>query len=84
MFVVLHKVSIFCLWDVNCIPELHVLSKMEDLILDHTPLDINILQSIGSLTSLKTLSLYNCSLNGTLPAQGNTFTLHLFHFITSY
>ncbi|XVE80989.1 hypothetical protein DITRI_Ditri15bG0026300 [Diplodiscus trichospermus] len=50
--------------------EMHVLSNVEDLILDHTPLDISFLQSIGSLTSLKTLSLSNCGLTGTLPAQG--------------
>ncbi|XVE80983.1 hypothetical protein DITRI_Ditri15bG0025700 [Diplodiscus trichospermus] len=50
--------------------EMHVLSNVEDLILDYTPLDISILQNIGSLTSLKTLSLYNCHLTGTLPAQG--------------
>ncbi|XVE80990.1 hypothetical protein DITRI_Ditri15bG0026400 [Diplodiscus trichospermus] len=55
--------------------ELHVLRNVEDLILDHTPLDINFLQSIGGLISLKTLSLYNCSLAGTLPAQEDGFYL---------
>ncbi|XVF29490.1 hypothetical protein REPUB_Repub15cG0125300 [Reevesia pubescens] len=47
-----------------------MLSNVEDLILDNTPLDINFLQSISILTSLKTLSMYNCSLAGTLPTQG--------------
>ncbi|XP_022722123.1 polygalacturonase inhibitor-like [Durio zibethinus] len=39
-------------------------------IMDSTPLDISFLESIGILTSLKTLSLYDCSLAGTLPTQG--------------
>ncbi|XP_022722119.1 LRR receptor-like serine/threonine-protein kinase GSO1 [Durio zibethinus] len=50
--------------------ELHLLSNVEDLFMDNTPLDINFLQSIGNLTSLKILSLYNCGLAGTLPSQG--------------
>ncbi|XVE80984.1 hypothetical protein DITRI_Ditri15bG0025800 [Diplodiscus trichospermus] len=50
--------------------EIRVLSNVEDLILENTPLDISFLRSIGSLTSLKTLSLFNCNLTGTLPAQG--------------
>ncbi|XVF65724.1 hypothetical protein PTKIN_Ptkin09bG0272600 [Pterospermum kingtungense] len=50
--------------------ELHVLRNVEELFLDDSPLDIIFLQNIGSLTSLKTLSLSNCGLTGTLPAQG--------------
>ncbi|XVF65713.1 hypothetical protein PTKIN_Ptkin09bG0271600 [Pterospermum kingtungense] len=57
--------------------ELHVLRNVEDLILDNTALGNNFLQSIGSLTSLKILSLYNCSLAGTLPAQELTKILLL-------
>ncbi|XVF65711.1 hypothetical protein PTKIN_Ptkin09bG0271400 [Pterospermum kingtungense] len=49
---------------------MHLLRNVEDLYLDYTRLDINFLQSIGILTSLKTLSLYNCDLYGTLPAHG--------------
>ncbi|KAK8477090.1 hypothetical protein V6N11_049373 [Hibiscus sabdariffa] len=49
--------------------ELHVLSDVENLFLDNTAVDISFLQSIGILTSLKTLSLSNCSLTGTLPAH---------------
>ncbi|XVF65708.1 hypothetical protein PTKIN_Ptkin09bG0271100 [Pterospermum kingtungense] len=50
--------------------ELHVLKNVEELVLDLSPLDISFLQNIGSLTSLKTLSLSNCGLTGSLPAQG--------------
>ncbi|TYH49602.1 hypothetical protein ES332_D10G148200v1 [Gossypium tomentosum] len=49
--------------------ELHVLSNMENLILDYAPLDINFLQSISILTSLKTLSLFDCALVGILPTH---------------
>ena len=51
--------------------DLHVLSNVEDLLVDDTPLDIKFLESIGSLTSLKTLSLSNCGMAGTLPSQDN-------------
>ncbi|MBA0779876.1 hypothetical protein Gotri_004062 [Gossypium trilobum] len=50
--------------------QLHVLRNVENLILDFTPLPFNFLESIGILTSLKTLSLYGCGLTGTLPTQG--------------
>ncbi|XVE80988.1 hypothetical protein DITRI_Ditri15bG0026200 [Diplodiscus trichospermus] len=50
--------------------QMDVLSNVEDLILDYTSLDISFLQNIGTLTSLKTLSLYDCDLTGTLPVQG--------------
>ncbi|KAK8636981.1 hypothetical protein V6N13_064413 [Hibiscus sabdariffa] len=50
--------------------QLHVLRNVENLIMDYTPLPINFLESIGILTSLRTLSLYDCGLTGTLPAQG--------------
>ncbi|GMI92990.1 receptor like protein 13 [Hibiscus trionum] len=49
--------------------ELHVLSDVENLFLDNTAVDISLLQSIGILTSLKTLSMSNCSLAGTLPVH---------------
>ncbi|TYI06596.1 hypothetical protein ES332_A10G169200v1 [Gossypium tomentosum] len=49
--------------------ELHVLSNVENLILDYTPLDINFLQSISILPSLKTLSLFGCALVGILPTH---------------
>ncbi|PPE02916.1 hypothetical protein GOBAR_DD00076 [Gossypium barbadense] len=50
--------------------QLHVLRNVENLILDYTPLPFNFLESIGILTSLKTLSVYGCGLTGTLPTQG--------------
>ncbi|KAH1047210.1 hypothetical protein J1N35_037994 [Gossypium stocksii] len=49
--------------------ELHVLSNVENLFLDSTPLDISFLQSIGILTSLKILSLSYSDLNDALPAH---------------
>ncbi|MFQ6645478.1 hypothetical protein Gotur_020236 [Gossypium turneri] len=54
--------------------QLHVLRNVENLILDYTPLPFNFLESIGILTSLKTLSLYGCGLTGTLPTQGGEIT----------
>ncbi|XVF65716.1 hypothetical protein PTKIN_Ptkin09bG0272100 [Pterospermum kingtungense] len=50
--------------------ELHVLRNVEELVLDGGTLDISFLQNIGSLTSLKALSLSMCGLTGTLPSQG--------------
>ena len=50
--------------------ELHVWSNVEEIFLDHSYLNNDILQSIGVLTSLKTLSLSNCGLIGSLPDQG--------------
>ncbi|XWS13482.1 hypothetical protein CRYUN_Cryun36dG0040800 [Craigia yunnanensis] len=48
--------------------ELHLWSNVEEIFLDDSYLN-NILQSIGVLTSLKTLSLSNCGLIGSLPDQ---------------
>ncbi|XVF65225.1 hypothetical protein PTKIN_Ptkin09bG0230300 [Pterospermum kingtungense] len=49
----------------------HVLrSNVEEIILDYSYLNTNVLQSIGGLASLKTLSLYSCGLIGSLPYQG--------------
>ncbi|XVF65152.1 hypothetical protein PTKIN_Ptkin09bG0223700 [Pterospermum kingtungense] len=45
-------------------------SNVKEIILDYSYLDTNILQSIGVLTSLKTLSLRECGLIGSLPHQG--------------
>ncbi|TYH49592.1 hypothetical protein ES332_D10G147700v1 [Gossypium tomentosum] len=42
--------------------QLHVLRNVENLIMDYTPLHIDFLESIGILTSLKALSLFNCGL----------------------
>ncbi|KAL4377508.1 hypothetical protein GQ457_02G042200 [Hibiscus cannabinus] len=39
--------------------QLNVLRNVENLIMDYTPLPINFLESIGILTSLRTLSLYD-------------------------
>ncbi|XP_022722224.1 receptor-like protein 12 [Durio zibethinus] len=50
--------------------ELHVWNNVEKIFLDKSYLDNNVLQSIGVFTSLKTLSLHNCGLIGSLPNQG--------------
>ncbi|KAA3480139.1 LRR receptor-like serine/threonine-protein kinase GSO2 isoform X2 [Gossypium australe] len=55
---------------VAIVQELHVLSNVENLFLDSTPLDISFLQSIGVLTSLKTLSLSYCDLTDLPTHQG--------------
>ncbi|GLT28974.1 hypothetical protein SLA2020_038710 [Shorea laevis] len=47
-----------------------VLSNLEELFLDHSPLSINFLQNISVLTSLKSISLRDCGFTGTLPTQG--------------
>ncbi|GKV51775.1 hypothetical protein SLEP1_g58400 [Rubroshorea leprosula] len=47
-----------------------VLSNLEELFLDESPLSINFLQNIGALTSLRSISLSNCEFTGTLPTQG--------------
>ncbi|TYJ21228.1 hypothetical protein E1A91_A08G050800v1 [Gossypium mustelinum] len=45
-------------------------NKIEELVLDSSSLNNNILQSIGVLASLKILSLNGCGLSGTLPTKG--------------
>ncbi|KAL1155821.1 hypothetical protein V6Z11_A08G050500 [Gossypium hirsutum] len=45
-------------------------STQEELVLDSSSLNNNILQSIGVLASLKILSLNGCGLSGTLPTKG--------------
>ncbi|GLT28976.1 hypothetical protein SLA2020_038720 [Shorea laevis] len=52
------------------IQTLQVLSNLEELSLDYSPLSINFLQYIGVLTCLKSISLRNCGFTGTLPTQG--------------
>ncbi|KAA3471888.1 LRR receptor-like serine/threonine-protein kinase GSO2 isoform X3 [Gossypium australe] len=49
---------------------LHVSSKIEELVLDYSYLNNNILQSFGALASLKGLYLGSCGLSGTLHTQG--------------
>ena len=51
-------------------------SHVEQLFLDDSYLDINILQKIGALTSLKTLSLSDSGLTGSLPGQGKLLCLY--------
>ncbi|KAL1111085.1 hypothetical protein V6Z11_D02G033500 [Gossypium hirsutum] len=48
----------------------NVSSNLEEIYLDNSTLNTNILQSIGVFVSLKTLSLYHCGLIGPLPNQG--------------
>ncbi|GLT58404.1 hypothetical protein SLA2020_312990 [Shorea laevis] len=52
------------------IQTLQVLSNLEELFLDQSPLSINFLQTIGALTSLRSISLSNRGFAGTLPTQG--------------
>ncbi|KAK8571647.1 hypothetical protein V6N12_027727 [Hibiscus sabdariffa] len=52
------------------IKELNVSSNVEEIFLDSSRLDTNILHSIGIITSLKRLSLSRCGLVGSLPHQG--------------
>ena len=52
-------------------------STLEELHLDNTSLPINFLQNIGALPALKVLSVSECDIHGTLPAQGKLTTLHL-------
>ncbi|GKV44500.1 hypothetical protein SLEP1_g51676 [Rubroshorea leprosula] len=48
----------------------HTFKELEVLLLDESSLHDNFLQSIGTLSSLKVLSVPLCELNGTLPSQG--------------
>jgi Leucine-rich repeat (LRR) protein len=50
-------------------------STLEELYLDRTSLPINFLQNIGALPDLKVLSVAECDLHGTLPAQGKLTTI---------
>ncbi|XAR73274.1 Non-specific serine/threonine protein kinase [Bertholletia excelsa] len=47
------------------------LSNLERLILDNSYVNKDFLQNIQALTSLKVLSLRNCSISGSLPNQGS-------------
>ncbi|XP_038991792.1 receptor-like protein 9b isoform X2 [Hibiscus syriacus] len=49
---------------------LNLSTNVEEILLDRSTLNTNILQSIGVITSLKTLSLSDCGLIGPLPNQG--------------
>ena len=50
-------------------------STLEELHLDNTSLPINFLQNTGALPALKVLSVAECDLHGTLPAQGKLTTI---------
>ncbi|KAG8499836.1 hypothetical protein CXB51_006271 [Gossypium anomalum] len=52
------------------ITQSNVSSNVEEIYLDESTLNTNILQSIGIFASLKALSLYDCGLIGPLPNQG--------------
>ncbi|WRX12787.1 Leucine-rich repeat - like 10 [Theobroma cacao] len=55
--------------------ELHMSSNVEEIFLDYSYLNSNIVQSIGVLNSLKTLSLSDCGLIGTLPDRASFISL---------
>ncbi|KDO53179.1 hypothetical protein CISIN_1g0415701mg, partial [Citrus sinensis] len=50
--------------------ELHNFTNLEFLNLRHSSLDINLLKTIASFTSLKNLSMVSCEVNGVLDGQG--------------
>jgi len=50
-------------------------STLEELYLDRTSLPINFLQNIGALPALQVLSVGECDLHVTLPAQGKLTTI---------
>ncbi|GLT62112.1 hypothetical protein SLA2020_347740 [Shorea laevis] len=66
----LHLIENYHLNQTMFIQTLQLLSNLEELFLDQSPLSINFLQNISVLTSLKSISLRNCGLTGTLPTQG--------------
>ncbi|XP_040945343.1 receptor-like protein 13 [Gossypium hirsutum] len=54
----------------NKLQDSNVSSSLEEIYLDYSTLNTNILQSIGVFASLKTLYLSDCGLIGPLPNQG--------------
>ena len=50
--------------------ELGALNNLEQLYLDDSSIDNSFLHKVGVMNSLKVLSVLNCNLNGSLPAQG--------------
>ncbi|KAI9157154.1 hypothetical protein LWI28_017628 [Acer negundo] len=56
---------------------LHNLTNVEELILDESFLHISLLQSIAAFTSLNSLSMSNCHINGILGFQGLCKCVHL-------
>jgi len=59
-------------------------STLEELHLDNTSLPINFLQNTGALPALKVLSVAECDLHGTLPAQGKLTTIINKRFFQHY
>ncbi|KAL9392952.1 hypothetical protein Peur_012237 [Populus x canadensis] len=64
----LKDTNLICTTTIFIVPFL--LSLSQELHLDRTSLPLNFLQNIGTLPTLKVLSVGQCDLNGTLPAQG--------------
>lgn len=65
-------------YDLYSFLDLKNLSKLENLILDGSRLDKNVLSDLGELRSLKVISLFICELEGTLPNQGIQHYSHAF------
>ncbi|KAK1557644.1 hypothetical protein Q3G72_028656 [Acer saccharum] len=63
---------------------LHNLTNVEELILDESFLHISLLQSITAFTSLNSLSMYNCHINGILGFQGLPNFKNLTHLNMDY
>ena len=50
--------------------ELGALNNLEQLYLDDSSIDNSFLHKVGVMNSLEVLSVQDCHLNGSLPAQG--------------
>ena len=50
--------------------ELGALNNLEQLYLDYSSIDNSFLHKVGVMNSLEVLSVQDCNLNGSLPAQG--------------
>ena len=50
--------------------ELGALNNLEQLYLDDSSIDNSFLHKVGVMNSLEVLSVQDCRLNGSLPAQG--------------
>ena len=50
--------------------ELGALNNLEQLYLDDSSIDNSFLHKVGVMNSLEVLSVQDCNLNGSLPAQG--------------
>ena len=62
--------------------ELGALNNLEQLYLDGSSIDNSFLHKVGVMNSLEVLSVQDCRLNGSLPAQGRWLSQLLHSDIT--